>query len=491
MRIARRPLTASVAVAVSLLALLAGCGTRASDAEVRAGAQPGGSVTLDQASVDALAAAATQGGVPADAAGPASLPGITTTGTTGTPGTVATGSGGSKGAATATPQASSAPTAGGKCTAAGAPVTLGQVGTFSGLAGPIAGDGLLAVAAWVKDINARGGLACHPVTLYVRDDGGDPARASAAVRSLVDQRKVAALVANLTALSESGFLPEVKKTCVPAVGLDFGPNWSREPCLFPQGGGWFESISALVKQAVDNGHLKLGLLYCVEIGQCGSAGKLVEEAAERYGAKLVYQSAVSLTQTDFTAQCQNAKNAGVEELAVALEGSAMARLARSCLALNYRPILVGAGLAVSVAQAEDPKLRELTVVAMAPNAPWFLTDQPGQKEYAAAMARYAPQATASGATIQMWAAAKLLEAGVARLGDSARTAPLTPELILKGMNLIRGETLGGLTAPLDFTPANQGLRSSGCVYVALLTAQGWTAPMGSKPLCNLLPKGAS
>jgi branched-chain amino acid transport system substrate-binding protein len=341
----------------------------------------------------------------------------------------------------------------------------------------------------VTDINTRGGLACHPVTLYVGDDGGDPARAAAAVRELVDQRNVAALVANITALSGNGFLPEVKKTCVPAVGLDFGPDWTRESCLFPQGGGWFESIAALVKQAVDKGYTKLGLLYCVEIAQCGSAGKLVEEAATRYGAKLVYSSAVSLTQTDFTAQCQNAKNAGVEELAVALEGSAMARLARSCLALNYRPILVGAGLAVSVAQAEDPKLRELTVVAMAPNAPWFLTDQPGLKEYHAAMARYAPQATASGATVQMWASAKLLEAGVARLGESARNAPLTAALVLKGMTMIRGETLGGLTAPLDFTPAHKGVRSSGCVYLALLTAQGWTAPMGSKPLCNLLAKG--
>ncbi len=382
----RRPRAASVAAAVCLLTLLAGCGTRASEADVRAGAQPEGVVTLDQASVDALAVAAQAGVAAAAAPGgtTAALPVATTPGNT-SPGSGATaGTGPTGSAATAKPRTSVATgTAAdtGKCTTPGAPVTLGQVGTFSGLAGSITGDGLLAVAAWAKDVNARGGLACHPVTLYVRDDGGDPARAAAAVRELVDQRQVAALVANVTALSGAGFLPEVKKTCVPSVGLDFGPDWSREACLFPQGGGWFESIAALVKQAVDKKHLKLGLLYCVEISTCASAGKLVEEAAERYGAKLVYSSAVSLTQTDFTAQCQNAKNAGVEELAVALEGSAMARLARSCLALNYRPILVGAGLAVSVAQAEDPKLRELTVVAMAPNAPWFLTDQPGLKEY--------------------------------------------------------------------------------------------------------------
>ena len=161
----RRPFVASVAAVASMAVLLSGCGTRASEAEVRAGARNSAAVALDQASIEALTAAAAQvaaapAGGPAAAPGtggapaPGGLPGVAPTGPT---------KAGKPGAAAPTPAAATGNTAGsadaGKCTAAGAPVSLGQVGTFSGLAGPIAGDGLAAMALWAKDVNARGGLA--------------------------------------------------------------------------------------------------------------------------------------------------------------------------------------------------------------------------------------------------------------------------------------------------------------------------------------------
>ena len=487
----RSPAAALTAAVVATVLLVAGCGTRVDEATVRAGAQADGAVTLDQASLDQLRAAST---APAAVGAPGTTvtaPGVgpTAPAKPGDGGAVAPGTstvpaarpGAGGTAATATTDA-------GKCTTAGAPVALGQIGTFSGLAGPIAGDGLAAMAVWAKEVNARGGLACHPVTLFVRDDGGDPARAAAAVQHLI-ARGVVAFVGNITALSQPGFLPEIKKSCTPAIGIDFGPEWGTEPCLFPQGGGWNESITGLVRQAVDRNHSKLGLLYCVEINTCSSIGKQIQTVAEREGIALVYSSAISLTQTDYTAQCQNAKNAGVEELIVAMEGSAMARLARSCLALKFRPLLVGAAFAINPKQSEDPQVRELGLAAINANAPWFATDQPGLRQYQAALKTYAPQIVSSGITLQMYASGKLLEAGVNLLGAAAREKPLTSAAILAGLNKVRNETLGGLTAPLDFTVKNRS-RSSGCVYLTVLGKQGWTAPSGTKPLC-LTSKGAS
>ncbi len=484
----QRRAAALVAAVLSGVVLVSGCGTRVDPAEVRAGAQANGSVTLDSAALEQLreaAAAATNGaGAPAapGTAGdlPAVVGGATAPGTTaGAPATAP-----APGATTTkpgTPAATPTTGDGGKCATQGAPIALGQVGTFSGLAGPIAGDGLTAMAVWTKQVNARGGLACHPVTLYTRDDGGDPSRAAAAAKDLIG-RGVVAFVGNLTALTQSGFLPEVKKNCIPTVGIDFGAEWSTEPCLFPQGGGWRESIAGLVQQAADRGHKRLGLLYCVEINTCSSIGKDIGSAAERAGVELVYSSSISLTQTDYTAQCQNAKNAKVEELVVAMEGSAMARLARSCLALNYKPLLVGAAWAVNPKQAEDPQVRQLGLAAVNPNAPWFATDQPGLREYQAALKTYAPQIVSSGMTLQMWSAGKILEAAVGLLGPAAREKPLTADQILNGLNRIKNETLGGITAPLNYAEKGKS-RSSGCVFVTLLGKQGWTAPNGSKPLC--------
>jgi branched-chain amino acid transport system substrate-binding protein len=280
---------ASVAVVVSVLVLLSGCGTRASDSEIRAGVQPNGTVSLDQASVDELTAitqaAVAGGGAPAAVAG--TKPGTTGTGpSTGsaTPGATVPGSVGTQPRPAAGAAATPAPDTG-RCTSSGAPVALGQVGTFSGLAGPIAGDGLAAMAVWAKDVNARGGLACHPVTIYVRDDGGDPARVAAAVKELLG-RGVVAFIGNITALSQQGFKPEIDRNCTPAIGIDFGIDWSTDPCLFPQGGGWNESIAGLVEQAVERHHTKLGLLYCVEINTCSSIGKGIKAAADSH-ARLV------------------------------------------------------------------------------------------------------------------------------------------------------------------------------------------------------------
>ena len=53
-----RPPATVVAVVLSLVTLLAGCGTRTRDAEVRAGAATSGAVALDQATVEQLRAAA-------------------------------------------------------------------------------------------------------------------------------------------------------------------------------------------------------------------------------------------------------------------------------------------------------------------------------------------------------------------------------------------------------------------------------------------------
>lgn len=258
----RSPAAALTAAVVSTVVLVTGCGTRVDEATVRAGAQADGAVTLDQASLDQLRASTAAPAVVDAPVSTAAGPGLGPSGTT--PSTeVGSVAPGASTAAAPRPrsggEAAVSAAATGRCTTAGAPVMLGQVGTFSGLAGPIAGDGLAAMAVWAKEVNARGGLACHPVTLLVRDDGGDPARAAAAVQDLVG-RGVVAFVGNITALSQPGFLPEIRKSCTPAIGIDFGPEWGTEPCLFPQGGGWNESIAGLVRQAKERDHSKLGLL---------------------------------------------------------------------------------------------------------------------------------------------------------------------------------------------------------------------------------------
>ena len=482
-----RPGLRRVAIGTCALLLLAGCGTRASDAEIQAGAG-GGPVPLPESVIAELQSAApVVPGAPVVGAPTGVVPPAAVTGSGALPnaptGTTDTAPAGEQPAAGRPQAPAAAPTA--TCATKGAPVNIGQVGTYSGVTGSISAPGRTALAVWAQDVNARGGLACHPVTIYNRDDGGDPSRSAALVQEVVTQYKVVALVGSTVAFSVSGFRSAVEAAKVPAIGGELiAPEWHDSPWMFPQGASIGDQIVGFIKQGVEAGKKKLAYLYCVEVGACTYADKILKEGgAKRAGAEIVYSSAISITQTDFTAQCQNAKNAGAQQIALGMDGSAMIRLARSCAALGYKPLLSGVGGTISPGQATDALLRSFNLATATSVAPWVLDDTPGLKMYQSAMKRYAPSLAPDGASISVWTSAALLEKAVALAGDAARTGPLTTALIVSGLGKIKNETLGGLTGPLTYKPGQAKAPSSACLFYELLTPQGWTAPRGSKQIC--------
>ncbi|HUR73601.1 MAG TPA: ABC transporter substrate-binding protein, partial [Sporichthya sp.] len=447
-----------------------------------------GPVQLDESALEQLRQAAA-GAVGAGA--PVAVGAPTNSGTAAVPGTVTQPGGGAAPAAGANAPITPGGTAPGSpgttpaaCTTPGAPLSVGQIGSFSGVFGPLTGTARTAFAIWVQHVNARGGLACHPIELHSYDDGGDPSRGSALVGELVTKFKIQALVAMMS-LALPGEVGAIQNSKLPVVGGDMVSDpWFTHPQFFPQGGGLEAIVDGALKQAVDDGKTVHGLLYCVEVGVCGTVAKMLPERAKVVGAKVVYSSPVSLTQTDFTAQCQNAKNAGVQAFGMAVDGSAIARVARSCAALNYFPQFVTGGGVVSSAQAKDPGIRKNTMSTASSNAPWMLTDNPGQKEYLEALNRYAPGMETDGPSMIAWAAGKLLEATIERLGDGARSAPITTANIYTGLGKIKNETLDGLSPPITFSPGQKAAPEIHCVYFELDSEKGWSAPHGSTPICT-------
>ena len=487
------------ALLVATALLTTGCGTRVSEDEVRASAAgEAGPVQLDPASLEQLRQATAGGpavGGPAlggPAAGaPVPVGGPSGTGTDAVPGLVTQpGNSGAGGDVTTSarrggaPATATAPGAGaGAGTTPGAPLHVGQVGSFSGVFGPLIGSARTAFAVWVQHVNASGGLACHPIVLHSADDGGDPSRGSALIGEMVTKHNVQAFV-GLMSMALPGMVGAIERTKLPVVGGDlFSDPWFTHPQFFPQGGGLRAIVDGAIRQAVADGRTVHGLLYCVEVSVCATVGKMVPERARLAGARVAYSSPVSLTQTDFTAQCQNAKNAGVQAFGMALDGSAVARVARSCAALNYFPQFVTAGPTVSAQQAKDPGIRRNTMATASANAPWFRTDTPGQKEYAYALNRYSPGFETDGPSMLAWAAGKLFQAAIERLGDGARTAPITPASIFTGLGKIKNETLGGLSPPITFSPGQRAAADIPCVFYALNSEKGWTAP-NSKYVCT-------
>lgn len=465
-----------MAVTLAAVALLTGCGTRVDHDAILAGAG-GGTVTLAPDSVHQVRDAVTPRRAGATAPAPATSVAPQTPRTDGRPPPAAPRVAPSTGSA---PAGGTAPAAVAACAQPAAPVAVGQVGTFSGVAGPITAAARAMVAAWAADLNTRGGLACHPVRVFAEDDGGDPQKAAAAVHELVDRHHVVALVANMVPFSVSGFRSAVEAVRVPAIGGESGTSdFFDSPWFFPAGSSAADQALGMVRNGVQAGHPKLGILYCVESSGCTQIFHALHDSAPAVtGAQVVDASPVSLVQTDYTAQCLNARKAGADQLALAMDGASMIRVARSCAAVGYRPLLSAVATQLSAAQSTDATLRRFGLATATPTAPWLLSDSAALAAYNRVLARYAPGVTPDADSMNAWAAVQLLEAAVA-----PTDVPLTAASVVAGLGRIRQDTLGGLTGPLTFHAGQAHATSSGCVFFETLGPQGWAAPRGRAPVC--------
>ncbi|HET9772699.1 MAG TPA: ABC transporter substrate-binding protein, partial [Acidimicrobiia bacterium] len=101
-------------------------------------------------------------------------------------------------------------------------VLFGSIGTSSGPIGANVVSSPTGTKAWVADINARGGLAGHPVRVVFADDGGDPQRALAIARRMVEQDKVVAIFNFFGLTSLQGAIPYLEQKQVPILGAEGG-----------------------------------------------------------------------------------------------------------------------------------------------------------------------------------------------------------------------------------------------------------------------------
>ena len=465
---AKRFASAAAACAASAV-LLSACGSSLSETEFAAAERGGLSATAVDSNNGAAPAAASgptsadTAATGASAAAAAANPGqtvpvatgaseATTGGAAASSGAPAAGAPAKSGAKAGTGSTGPAVPASAACTSQGAPIVLGQVVSAAGLIGQNVGSAVPTLQAWAKAVNARGGIACHPVQVISQDDGSDPARSASAVSDLVRNRKAVALVANFVPLSISGFHSAVTKEGVPVIGGDlFSLDWWQDGLFYPVGtyvdANAIGATSAVAKKGAD----KVGVLYCLESSVCPPYKDAVVRGAAANGYSVVYEAQVSLTQPDFTSQCQNAKNAGATQISSLIDGSAVSRLARSCASIGYYPKLAIGSLAATFDQG-DPNIRRATVSLASASGPWFDTGIPGQKEYLSSMARFAGSLALNPSSSLAWIGGMMAEKAIEKLGASARTTAITTEMIRTGLSMIKNETLDGMVAPTTFSP---------------------------------------
>jgi branched-chain amino acid transport system substrate-binding protein len=472
----------SIVLLVGLCLALPACGTRRSSQALRSAWRGGASVTHNAAGTDgadatsAAGAASETGDIASTTAGgDAASGGGTTSGAAGSGSTAGstTGSAGS--------ESSGGSASAGAAALTKAPVRIGTIGSLSGPAGASLKPQADGVRIWVRWINDHGGLNGHPVEHLVADDGGDPSRHRSLVQEFVEQRKVIAFVGNPEALTGQGSVDYLTKAGIPVVGSEGAGQWFYEsPSYFPQGstGNALLQAGAYLAAVLNKsqGRTKVGLINCVEVQVCRDATNKAPAVFKKYGMDVVYSAQASLAQPDFTAECLNARQRGVQVMSIGMDANAIRTIAQACARQGFHPILGWTAGSTVAAHAHDPNLEGSQIASFVQG--WATRNTPGTREFQDAMAKYAPGLEVGGGHMLGWVSGKVLEAGAKNLPAIA-----TPKALLQGLWALHGDVLPDLTGPLLYNPGKPATPTV-CNYAVTITAGKFVPAYNSQRACT-------
>lgn len=362
----------------------------------------------------------------------------------------------------------------------GPPIVIGTVGTYSGPQGSAYAQAPRALQAWAAATNAKGGINGRKVQVIVYDDGGDGAKARSQVQDLVEQRKAAAMVASFSPTTLPAWRSYVEQKRFPVVGGSCSMFWHTSTSLFPQCAAQDMQAFGIVKLgAALNVGKKFGGLFCTEASDCTHLEDLYfnKGMAKKAGLEPVYRARVSITQPDFTSECIQARNAGVELFTVIADPNTLSRVAASCRRQNFTPQFISGGFLVDVNTPKQPGLSNVAI--MMPTFPFEGLSTPIYKEFSSVWKKYGGGAAPGPTASYAWAAAKLFEKAARAAGDDVSTSAG----IVKGLYTIKNDRLGGLTVPISFVPGKPAA-DAGCWFVMRAVDGRWTAPQGDRLSCK-------
>lgn len=170
------------------------------------------------------------------------------------------------------------------------------VGQFAAQSGPAAELGKrmqLGMLAHFNAVNAAGGINGRSIKLVSRDDGYEPEKAAAAVKALIEEDKVFALVGSVGTPTTLAAVPAINAAGIPLIGPFTGAQALREPFnrnLFHVRASYFDETERIVQHLSTVGIKKIAVFY-----QNDSYGKAGLEGVTRALAKRNLTAAAAVT----------------------------------------------------------------------------------------------------------------------------------------------------------------------------------------------------
>lgn len=364
-------------------------------------------------------------------------------------------------------------------TSAAAPLVIGVMGSFTGVASGSTADAKVLAQDWVSATNASGGINGHPIQAIYLDDLNTPSTALTNAQQLVNQDHVKAIL-DLNDDQESTWAKVPDAAKVPVIGQAESPTFGTDPNFYPTGTTVEPLIWGELKAATLAKVNKVGALYCAEIASCSETVPLITAVGKPLNISLAYSAKVSSSAASYTAQCLGAKGAGANGATVVAASNTALNVAASCATQGYKPVWV-----TTAGEMTTPWLQQSAVngaIGDVQDAPWFDDSIPATKAMQAAIAKYSPSVTSGSA---FGAVASVGWATGVVFGAAAEAAHLTPSspasALVTGLDTIKNGTFGGLTPPLTYTAGKP--TQVPCSFIAGISNGKWTEPNGLKTVC--------
>lgn len=353
--------------------------------------------------------------------------------------------------------------------AKGTPLRIGWIGTETSAQGAASKQGSDTMDAWIKQTNASGGVEGHPVEAFFADDKGDPAVGLAAVKDLVENKKVIAIVGSSAGTTQQTWAPYVLEKRIPVVnGSRIDALWFSNPMFFPIGGTVITNIWGQMKAASVAGAKKVAVILCTEVAACAQAQGLFKSMAEANGLEVAYNALASQSQASYTAECLAAKNAGAEAVAAFVNGVVFAR---DCSRQGFKPIWINSSSGPTAATIKSaPELGNTAGSA----GSWLCLDPKvtGTDELYAALKKHHPDWAPGGkqfdqaadAICGAWVGGKAFAKAIANAGVTAN-ATVTSDDVIKGLSMFKEETLGGLAPKITLSDGTKPNPQQKCVFL--------------------------
>ena len=142
-----------------------------------------------------------------------------------------------------------------------------RMGQFAAQTGPAAELGKrmqLGILAHFSAVNAAGGVNGRTLKLISRDDGYEPEKAAAAVKALIEEDKVFALIGSVGTPTTLAAVPAINAAGIPLIGPFTGAQALREPFnrnLFHVRASYFDETERIVQHLSTVGITKIAVFY--------------------------------------------------------------------------------------------------------------------------------------------------------------------------------------------------------------------------------------